>query len=157
MRPRSSRRSDRMRSVAPEAGGASSKRTAPEMLAVRCAQRSIAPTDTSARSKGALWARARRALTAWPNAPTDGARTQRSQPVPEKKEAKQTAKGRSPPPPARHREGATAPSLPISSLPEAATAVGAMEVEELALPQGGNSRMAEWGPRGQTVLFLLSS
>ena len=56
-----------MRNVAFAADGVTSKRNAPGMLAARCAWGNIAPTNTSARPNGALRARTRRALTAWPN------------------------------------------------------------------------------------------
>ena len=64
---------------------------------------------------------------------------------PKKKEARQAAKGwRSPPPPPpRHKEGATARSLPASPPSEIATAAEEMEVEELTLPPGVDNRMEE--------------
>lgn len=93
-----------------------SRRNAPEMLAVLCARGSTALTN---------------------KCPVEGCSvgkcpTAQSNLCAKKKEARQDAKGwRSPPPQPRRREGAEAPSPPASPPPEqAATVKEEMEVEE---------------------------
>ena len=81
---------------------------------------------------------------------------------PKKKEATQAAKRwRSPPLPPRRREGASAPAHhhPALSPEQAAKAEDmGLDVKELILPQGGDSKMDERGPQGQDVLsFVLFS
>lgn len=86
---------------------------------------STAQTNISARSKCALWARAKCAPTPCPSAPTVGARAQ-SNLCPKKQEARQAARCCKPPPdgasrrqmvqatasPPLHREGASMPDSP---------------------------------------------
>ena len=101
--------------------------------------------NTNAQLKGALWARAKRAPTAWPSAQLPGPARGAVKPVP-KEEARQAAKGwRSPPPPPRRREDAEAPSPPDSPPPEAAAAADEMEVEKLTLSQDEVCRMGSGG------------
>ena len=124
--------------VAAAADRATSGRDAPEMLAARCAQGNIAPTSTSARSKGALRTRAKCASTASPIAPTVEARARRSLAC--------ARKGQGPKGGGRclrhHAAGRTQQRPPTRRSPsEAASAAEGMEVEELALPQDRVSRM----------------
>ena len=79
-----------------------------------CARRSTAPTNTSARSKGAL-VRARRAPTPWLTVLAAKAHIRRSQTCTRRRQA---AKGRESRLPPRHKEDSSVSTPPPSSPPE---------------------------------------